>query len=376
MAQVIHEWDSTGKPSGADALTNTTKTAGFYIDFINPYFREFFGAICNVQMGDLISPGSGYAEGVYQNVDFIRLGAANYWQGGRDLQATVTVDATGAVTSVVKTRDGSGYRTGDVLVIADITQVGGVGGGLRVACDSADASIGVIYDCLQANSASSTMGFLLGCERDDNGYNYGFSMLNTNPRSSSYPYFRSYNIYYLTGPSTSNNYYGGYTIGGSNYDWNHWHYNDPPGEREKIIYSADPGNQYITWHSEETGYVMGYFKLNRNPDLDYPPTSSLPTWVRFYGQLSGVIYYSPSSIDYGSNLVNVSSRSLSYPVDMRGYFFTEQTCRSNVFILGSTPPDLYFGDPSENAMLYGGTYSDGVDLRLTKTSQGLYVRLR
>lgn len=382
MPQYQRRWLSTDRTTSSttDGIINSDGTQGFYPEFLDPLYSDWLGDICNVQLGAIINGGSGYTEGVYENVDLRRNDAPNEYFGGRDLQVTITVDATGAVTGAVKTKEGSGYKVGDELVIVDNAQVGGTGTGFRIGVDDADESIGLIYNSQQANSKSSYTGYLLGVHRD-NQYRYGIWAYSLNPRSTSYPYLRTYSWYNTSGPSSTNNYYGSFTTGGSNYDFQHWQGNDTDqgsGDpwTEKFIWRNDPGNKYFIWQSQVNGYTQGYLKLNREPDGKYPTTDlGISQWVYFYASANNPISYMPVSSNFTSNnIFDVTSRSNPYPAGQRGFFFRENNWRSDLFYLGRTPSDLHFCEATQNKMSFDGSFSDGVDTRLLHWGHMLYIK--
>lgn len=382
MPQYQRRWLSTDRTTSGtnDGVITADGTQGFFPEFLDPLFSDWLGDMCNVQLGAIINGGSGYTEGVYENVDVRRNDAPNEYYGGRDLQVTITVDATGAVTSAVKTKEGSGYKAGDELVIVDNAQVGGTGAGFRIGVDDADHSIGLIYNSQQANSKSSTCGYLLGTHRDDL-YRYGIWAYSSNPRSTSYPYLRNYSWYNGNGPSNSNNYYGNFSTGGSAYDFHYWYGTDldqSTGDPwvEKFIWRNDPGNKYFVWQSQVNGYTQGYLKLNRDPAGNYPTTEvGISEWVYFYaGSFNSSISYMPVSADFSSSgIFDCTSRGNSYPTGPRGFFFRENNWRSDLFWIGRTPPDLHFCEPGVNQMAFDGSFSDGVDTRLLNWGNMLYI---
>ena len=385
MPQFRQTWDSTMSSQtvpSSDVIVTSDGTQGFFPEVLTPIYRQFIGGVCNVQLGAIINGGAGYTEGVYTDVELVRLDGANEFFGGRDLKVTITVDATGAVTDVVKTAEGSGYKTGDTLVLLDIAQVGGTGSGFRIAVDDADASLGIIYDTYQANSKSAQTGFLLGVERTDQ-YVHGIVQYSPNPRSSSYNYLRTYGVYNFSGPSSSNNYYSNYSVYGSNYDWQYWgvndtHKGDLTGYHNDFIWSTDPGNQYFVWADERHDYTQGFFRAVQLPGYNYPPVEALSQWFYFYstGITSSTTCHPLSATGTTDQIWDIGSRTISYPSSLRGYFFNNNAVRSDMFYLGVIPPDLHWCYPSDNQSPRQATMSNGVDLRLIRYGNGLWVKER
>ena len=339
MAVTFAETTTTGRQLWSNDEQATPSVWGWY----EQHMITWMGEICDAQLG-AITAGSGYQDGTYQNVELRR----KDWQvhtGGRHMLATVVI-AGGAVSTVTITQKGNGFKTGDVLVIYNLAEVGGTGSGYEQPLESANAEVGFVHDTQTATYPTYMVAQKVGFDRDDS-YNIGTMMYK--PSSTSTTYWL--NNYIFT-ESASNNGYGGWTYQ-INRTYNTWYEANGDGYRISVIYCTEPGNEFFLWTDDAYSPAFGWFKSNQNGDGPWPSKNVCSQWCMVIGTcwLGWPMMRQAYSTAYtGANEVGVN-----YPTDT-GVLWGNGIRFGRAWIQGTMPSRLKAH--GNFSMGYGHEYED------------------
>lgn len=265
-------WYSTGLGNPGFEVTS----------WIHERLVAWLGEICNptLDSGTLVG-GSGYTDGTYTDVSLVRVSNR---VNGKDLLCTVTV-SSGAVTSVVITQKGNGFKDGDLLEFEDISQVGGTGAGFNINIDTADASICINRD--PDDSTGSYWGWLLGVERGLTNCVYGKYFLWRSASSTS----TTYDYHFYSWTDTTANYGMGDRNATSQTSYAFIYPGAYGGRSIHLAYEANPDQRYFMVSDTLYNTVHGVFQAVQNPQATYLPTSVASPWCSFMS--SGYIYTRP-----------------------------------------------------------------------------------
>ena len=322
--------------------TNIYSTTGLTLwngDLSTPSFNgilensltQWLGEICNMETGAIVA-GSGYQDGVYQNVELIRNIPT---PGGRDVKATITV-AGGAVSDVQITKKGNGFKAGDVLIVKNIAQVGGTGTGFTIDVTAGDASLGLIHSPSLKLADQFMNGFVFGVDRSTS-YDHGAVFYKSSSTSTS-TFSNVYNYYY----STSNSGYGTWSYTQSSYSLGTWYQDDE--YQFRTTYCAEPDNRF--WMVSDSRYktVWGFFEVVRPDEAtnnNYPSKDIASKWTTFIisSDAAAVGYHVMTTDTYNKAYTGFDYRSLSYPTDPL-VFFSNHIIRGRSLINGYLPSRL------------------------------------
>lgn len=326
----------------------------------------WLGDLCDVQLdvGGIIS-GSGYQDGVYNDVTLVR--SATTQTGGNNMKATVTITG-GGVSNVEVTQKGNGFLTGDYLIIPDLAQVGGTGAGFQIPVSSHAENIGLIAGPSDRNVLTNyPVALQLGVERTDS-FPFGTMLYRTSSTTTTY----MYDIYrYVTNQQQNDNGYGGYTVQQSN---NISMWTDSNGDNATlwVMYCNEPGNQF--WFCGNSTYDSwwGVAKCTRPANGQvYPPAQDVSEWTSWYCTSSSVTYRPLSSIYYTTAYTGTDLRSITLPSDS-GILFNGFAQRGRSWLHGFAPDRLH--THSNTTKTFGHVYQEGAETyrRMTNVS---YMRM-
>ncbi|MGA1008676.1 MAG: hypothetical protein ACO3SE_08910 [Sedimenticolaceae bacterium] len=332
--------------------------------WLQQQFESWLGEICDPQLGAITASGSGYgADATYTNVLLKREDESSTTTGGRNLRATVVVTG-GGISSVTVTTKGNGFRTGDVLQIADNAELAGTGSGFRVPVASADSSIGLMYGVDRRATNSYTVGFHVGYERAADRYLMGGYFYKSSNTSTTY----WGNLYNHT-PSTSNSTYGSWS---SNYATNTstWYNSNGNGYTLKVAYCSDPGNRFFTWVDNAYDQGIAFLELNQptSNGEQYPTRQDCSPWCTALNGSSFTLLPG-QNISYGTAYVGTQVWTPPYPPDDY-VLYNKDTVMGRGFRVGTIPDRLY---TERGNQPFGSTFVDGTDT-YHRMGARLYVR--
>lgn len=318
--------------------------------WVNEKLIEWLGEVCDIQLGAITNPGSGYTDGVYPNVELRRTAAVQ--TGGNHLLCEVTI-VGGGVSSVTVTQKGNGFKTGDELTIPNLAQVGGAGSGFTINVDSADASLGFIYDA-RRSGAQYNIGFMLGAERDLS-YSRGVWVYKTSSRDDT-------NIadFYTHAPNSNNNSYGNFTQVGSTQSVNTWYPGNGDGYSVRVAYSSEPGDRWFVVLDTAYYSTIGFFETLRDPAYDWPERTTVSPWGHLVGA-NGNTFSARQFITVPESTAyfGMSYNGFSRPSDP-DVLYTGQLLRGRAFSAGVFPPGL--GLAVQSTPNFGKQLQDGTEL--------------
>ena len=331
-------------------LWNGDLSTPSYNGIVENNVTEWLGEICNMETG-AIAAGSGYQDGVYENVELVRNVPT---PGGRDVKATITV-AGGAVSDAQITKKGNGYKAGDVLVIKNIAEVGGTGSGFTLDVTAGDASLGLIHGPSLKTAGAFLNGFIFGADRS-NTYTHGLAYYKSSATSTTY-FFNIYNYYY----SASNSGYGTFSAVQSSYNLGTWYQDDE--YQFRITYCTEPDNRFFILSDNRYKTTWGFFEVVR-PDEgtndSYPSPNIASKWVSFMAasETSSCNYQVLSSNPYTTDYTGFDYRSTQYPSDPY-VFFNSNVIRGRSIVNGYMPSRLNIhstqSSESWDSLVTGGT---------------------
>lgn len=331
----------TGDPIGSPSMWS------FYEEHMNIWLGEVCGM--TLDPASIIS-GSGYQDGVYNDVDLVR--SASTQKGGKNLKCTVTVTG-GGVSAVEITTPGNGFKAGDYIQIPDLAQVGGTGSGFQMQVASGDASIGMIKGPSDKSAPTSyPVALQLGVSRADT-YTFGAMFYQTSSTTTKY----TYDIYrYDESSPNSNNGYGTWA-NQENTSTSQWTDSNGDGYLIAVIYCSDPGNQF--WFCVDSNYQGGWgvFKAVQDPSGTWADENLVSPWHSAVISNTGFTYRPLIPVIYTTNYTGASRRTLEYPDDI-GVLFNEFILRGRAYTTGVTPPGIYMGAGTQP---WGHIYQDGAD---------------
>ena len=331
--------------------------------FQEEQFIAWVGEICNptLDTGQIVS-GSGYQDGIYNDVDLVRV--ATTQKGGNSMKATVTVTG-GGVSDVQITQKGNGFKTGDYLYVQDLAQIGGTGSGFQIPVATGDASIGLIKGPSdRANLASYPVALQIGVERTES-YSFGFMPR----RDSSTTTLYTADIYqYLESSPNSNNGYGTYNIQ-ENQSVSAWTDASGDGYILAVIYCSDPGNEFFFYTDSNYSSGWGIFRAIQDPSETWPPAAQVSPWHCCSFTNTSFSYRPLIPIVYNTNYTGASRKNLDYPDDS-GILFNKFPLRGRSYSSGITPERIYTGTGTQP---WGHIYQDGPDT-YRRISNRLYIK--
>ena len=315
--------------TGRQLWSNDEQTTPSVWGWLEQQRIAWMGELCNPQLG-VITAGSGYQDGVYQNVELRRKDYALN-TGGKHMLATVTV-VGGGVSTVAITRKGNGFKTGDTVVIYNLAEVGGTGSGYEQVVDSADASIGFILDTQQATYPTYMVGMKIGFDRDDS-YNFGSMMYKSSNTSTTY----LYECYQFT-ESTSNNGYGTWA-NQERVSLNTWYESNGDGYKLQVFYCTEPDNTFFLWTDSVYNPTHGWFKVLQPGAGPWPSEDIASKWFEI--NASANVWYGRPAIRgyYGNAYIGASRYALKAPTDP-AVLWGNQTRYGRAFVHGVMPSRL------------------------------------
>lgn len=338
MAVVVQEISADGLPVWApfEDFDTTPSIWGFW----EKHFKIFAGEVCNPQLG-AITAGTGYTDGVYENVELKRNGSTSV--AGQDLLCRVTV-AGGGVSSVEVTQKGSGFETGDVLWIANVSQAGGTGSGFLVNVDSADSSVGLMRGPSAVDSYE--MGLMVGIDRHAD-YTKGVYWHRSGSTTTTYSH-----QFYGWSESTTNNGYGSmyvcHSTGVSNSMINTGNY------QIRVIYCTEPNNQFF--HFTDSLYKQGPYlvRMVRDPaNGPWPSPQICSEWCLGYNN-----YIRNFTNAYESDLTTGAYSYIPQAPRVDGVLWGGLMIHSNSYIAGVCPERMRISMNVTRS--FNSTMNDGV----------------
>ncbi|QNJ25999.1 hypothetical protein SynSYN20_01672 [Synechococcus sp. SYN20] len=306
--------------------------------WVNDRLIDWLGEICDPQFGAITNAGSGYIDGVYTEVELRR--TASTQTGGNHMLCTVTI-AGGGVSDVQISQKGNGFKTGDELNIPNVAQVGGSGSGFTIVLDSANASLGFIYDVTRAGT-DSLKGFMFGAERQ-NSYNRGLFYYKTSNTSSTRVYdFRSHT------PGTSNNNYGSFDVN-SNPIINTYHDGDGDGYAVRVAYSTEPDDRWFVMTDNAYFSHFELFETLQPAGGVYADSAVASRWCWGIGTTT-MTMYPLIGVDKDRELFGYSEHSPRRSAD-DDVLFTGQAVYGDSYVVGIMPPGLGYHKA------FGGSFS-------------------
>jgi len=335
---------------------------------IDEYFQEWLGEICNptIDASSLVT-GSGYgSDATYTNVDLKR--AALTQSGGRGMKATVTVTG-GGISAVEITKKGNGFKAGDQLIISDLTQLAGLGGGFRITVDSGDASIGLIADLDTAlDITGNYIGWMVGVNRETS-YTYGCEIMK-HTQSTSTTYNRPFYQYTPSSNGSYNGYYSGFSQQFNSSIATTWN-GDTTIREVYVTWCNDSGNRFFIVNDSSYSQLWGFYEAVRDVGKDYVPVTVASEWVHIFGgnyvykSHMGPYIYNTAYTGWQQNYAHPS------PSD-GGVFFENVDTYGRAWAAGKTPPAMKFHAINSD-MGWGHIYQDGTDT-YRRINNGLYIQ--
>ena len=327
-------------------------------------FIAWVGEICNptLDTGQIVS-GSGYQDGVYNDVDLVRV--ATTQKGGNNMKVTVTITG-GGVSDVQITQKGNGFKAGDYLFVPDLAQIGGTGSGFQIPVATGDASIGLIKGPSdRANLEAYPVAMQIGVERTES-YSFGYMPRRDSSTSTIY----SADIYaYLESSPNSTNGYGQYSVQ-ENASQNNWTDANGDGYILGAIYCSDPGNEFFFFADSAYTSGWGIFKAVQDPSETWPDPAQVSPWHCCNFTNSSISCRPLMPTVYTTSYVGATRRSLDGPEDS-GILFNKFPLRGRTYSTGITPDRIYTGIGTQ---AWGHIYQDGPDTYRRVTNR-LYIKI-
>ena len=235
---------------------------------------EWLGEVCNPQVGT-ITGGAGYTDGLYENVPMLPNMTR---ESGQDMECRIVVSG-GEVTSVEITKKGNGYWTGEVMVVADVQDIGGTGAGFQVELASANGEIAMIKDPSSRTTTSTSYEciWLLEMHRtpgnSTNGHGFYYGRENGVDTQTWYS-----GHYYNRDPYTTGNYsYGNYSYQQTQ-SCSMWN-KQGDGYTTRAIWCAEPDNTFFFITDSLYKTSSGFIKTIRDPAGNWMDEDLLSNWI-------------------------------------------------------------------------------------------------